>query len=648
MPSVMTLTTREPGHEFNTSLELLTLGSGERSIRPAINIPLGGAWAIRLSANLDENDMGDKFNTYLQRFENDTHVQSLRARVGYDAGHGLHFVLTGFYSRSRSNNNEFKFLNLTDPMRQLAQSYDPRANDDPNNNLLSANFPSVKIGIIRGASASLETDLGGVFGIQQLAMTLVGGYAEAKTPRADLDADFSAVPFIHDVVAIPKLYRQLSQEIRFNGQHPDVFGFGHGINFVSGLYFSTAEFQTSDIFVVEDLGAAYNYCSASATFCDLGLPLPDSATSGISNGASELQGSPTSLAEFNSTAGDQTAQVSLKQKNPTYGFFGQFEYYFTKTLGFIGGVRYTYEKKDGTFHSFSDSQIIKNIANQEDFDITLHRIEHDLAPKFGLKWKVADDVDLYATWGQAYKSGGYNGFPLNSNSLDYEPEEATSYEFGIKARDEFLGGPVRISGAAFLTNFNNLQVSTFQGGDFIVLNAAKARSYGGEMEFHWRPPVLGGLIITTTAGYADARYAEYRDAPAIADSGQSNQDLTGQPLPLAARWNASLIPSYEVSLTPNFIGSAAFEVLYRGSRFLDVDDDPRKLQKATTILNSHVTLGSANQIWAVTFAVHNLTNQLYYDQALNQPLAPGNIVGVRTDTGRYFSANLSLAYGSSP
>ncbi len=642
---VFNLVTREPGPEFGASLELLSSGLGDRSIRPAVNLPLGEHWGLRLAANFNQNPNGKQTNTFLNRVEGDEKVESLRARLGYDAGHGLKFVVTGFQSRFGQNNNEFKFLRLTDAMRDLVQSYDPQINTDDRGDFKnSANFDSRKEALIRGVSATIESDVDGLFGVKQMMLSLIGGYAEAKTTRSDLDADFSPVPFIHDVVAEPKLYSQLSQEIRLNGQSPDLFGFGHGLNFVGGIYFSTSEYRTSDIFVVEDLGAAYQYCSASEGFCALGLPADTSLTSFLSSVAGAPNNGQVSLTELNLLLGTQQADVSLRQTNPTYGVFTQFEYFFTPEIAFIGGLRYTYEEKTGVFHSFSDSEIIKRIAAQEDFDRTVVRIESDFAPKAGLKWKVAENVDLYATWGQAFKSGGYNGFPLNPNTLEYEPEQAVSYEFGIKASEEFLGGPVRISGAGFLTRFDNLQVSTFQDGNFVVLNAAKARSIGGEMDFRWRPPVLGGLLITSSAGYAEAIYEEYRDAPAIADSGQDTQDLSGEPLPHAPRWTASFIPSYEVELTPNFYASAAIEVLYRSTRALDVDNDPRKLQKDTTSINSRLSLGAANQLWALTFGVQNLTNQVIYDQALNQPLAPGNISGVRTDNGRYFTASLSLAF----
>ncbi len=641
---VFSLTTREPGPDFQVATELQVSDLREKAIRPSINIPLGEKWGLRVAANFNQNPQGKQINTFLNRPEGDEEVESLRARLGYDAGHGLKFGLTLFQSEFGQNNNEFKFVRLTDEMRELVTSYDPEITTNIGDFTNSANYDSRKESTIRGGSFTLEHNVDGLLGVKQMTFSLIGGYAEARTPRSDLDADFSPVPFIHDMVAEPKFYSQFSQEIRLDGTSPDFLGFGHGFNFVGGLYFSKSEYHTSDIFVVEDLGAAYQYCSASDGFCALGLPAPVSLTSFVSSVLGAPNSGQVSLAELNTLFGEQRADVSLSQTNPTYGIFTQFEYFFTPKFALIGGMRYTYETKSAVLHSFSDSEIIKRIAAQEDHDSIRRRVESDISPKAGLKWKVADNVDLYGTWSRAFKSGGYNGFPLNPSNLEYDPEEANSYEFGIKARAEFLGGPVRISGAGFLTSFDNLQVSTFLDGNFVVLNAAKAQSYGAEMDFRWRPPVLGGLIFNVSAGYTEAIYKEYRNAPAIADSGEDTQDITGQTLPHAPKFSGSFIPSYEVLLTPNFLLSTAVEVLYRGERSLDVDNDPRKMQPATTVFNSHITLGSSNQLWAVTVAAHNLSNVVIYDQKLSQPLAPGNIAGVRTDNGRYFSANLSLSY----
>ncbi|TXI81709.1 MAG: TonB-dependent receptor, partial [Cupriavidus sp.] len=179
---------------------------------------------------------------------------------------------------------------------------------------------------------------------------------------------------------------------------------------------------------------------------------------------------------------------------------------------------------------------------------------------------------------------------------------------------------------------------------FVILNAAAARSRGFEIDTRWLPPVEG-LSLNGSMGFADARYKSYPNAPAKADSGQSTQDLTGKRLAFAPRWTASLIPTYSQNIDPlGLVSTVAMDFLYRGDRYLDVDDDDRKLQPSNVIINARMILGRPDETWSVNIAAQNITNQLIYDQIVGQPLAPGNFAGTRTDRGRFYTASLTMNF----
>jgi hypothetical protein len=171
------------------------------------------------------------------------------------------------------------------------------------------------------------------------------------------------------------------------------------------------------------------------------------------------------------------------------------------------------------------------------------------------------------------------------------------------------------------------------------------------------------VSLISSLGYADARYKSYPCAPAFADNatpspsacqppnpqpGQppdtSSQDLSGKPLALASRWSGSFIPGYQMPLSDQLGVNFAMDVLYRSRRYLDVDDDPRKLQPNTTQVNARVSLASYAGSWLVTLGAHNITDRVMFDQVINQPLAPGNFTGFRTDRGRYYSMNLTATF----
>ncbi|HUP91825.1 MAG TPA: TonB-dependent receptor, partial [Solimonas sp.] len=526
----------------------------------------------------------------------------------------------------------------------------------------SANLPALEKGEIRSLSVSFSGALP-MLG-RSTRFAAIGGVAESRMVQRDLDADFSPVPFVHDVLREPSRFRQQSLELRLSGQAPRLLGLGYGFNFVGGVYYYDATFRTSDLFEVEDLGAAFAYLTAAQTGDD--DPVPGAGAFGRIGG---LLGGPLgqALDLLNPLTGPfigerQSAEVALSQRARDYAVFGQFEHLFTPSWGLIGGLRLGQERKIGDMSSLANGELVPLIADQENHRSHRDREEEDISPRLGIKWRAAEHVNTYLTWARGFKSGGFNALPLTSRNLEFDPERATSLELGAKAR--LLSGTMRVSAAVFSTDFENLQVSTFQNNSFVILNAAKARSRGFEAELDWLPP-LPGTALRASVGLADARYLHYPDAPAPATQSQEpllpfgcgdqtqglpaceqnvTQDLGGKPLAFAPRWTASIVPSFALPVTAGIGAAIALDVLYRDARFLNVDDDPAKRQPATTQLNLRVTFAHASRLWGITLAAHNLTDELILDQVIDQPLAPGNITAIRTDRGRYLSGNLSLAF----
>ena len=124
-----------------------------------------------------------------------------------------------------------------------------------------------------------------------------------------------------------------------------------------------------------------------------------------------------------------------------------------------------------------------------------------------------DSTLVYASYSKGYKGGGYNALPFNDQSLEYGPETANTYEAGLKTR--LLDSTLDVNLAAFLTDFDDLQVSVFDGSSFNIQNAASARSQGFEADFRWLSP-FPGTSVRGNAGYTDAYYRRYPNGPAPA------------------------------------------------------------------------------------------------------------------------------------
>lgn len=636
---VLNLTTRAPEKSYGLSATFIRANDGDQSLRPAVNIPLTENLFARLSGSYSKNEDGVLYNTFLNRPEANPKINSTRLRVRYLMTDDWQLDFGAFASKQDLNFNLYTLTKVGDAMRQLATSYDPKFDSNIQNRRVSANVPSHETGLIRGANFTAEHSFGKVLGLDDFRFITTTSFGEQLIQARDLDADFTAVPFIRDTLLEESPYQQISEEFRFSGYGPDLFGFGKGFSFVGGFFFYQSSYNTSDYFFIEDLGAAAQY--ETAVQADGQNTLPPSTLGGIG-----LVSGPLINAVINATGvlGEQSATVKLNQKSRTYSVFSQFEFSITDHWGLIGGIRAALETKEGDAYSKAEGPLVPLIADQQDHQTAVSRKETDVSPKFGLKWaSPSKAVNAYMTWSRGFKSGGFNALPLSPDHLEYGPERASSYEIGTKFRT--LNGSMFVGAAVFDTTFSDLQLSSYRNNSFIVLNAGKARSRGVDLDVRWLPPIDGTQIFTSL-GYADARFVSYPDAPAPSDSGAPTQDLSGQRLPFSSAVTGSLVPSY--SLFMDYFGglvtTVAMDVAYRSKSYLDVDNDTRKVQPNTTLFNARATLASGDKRWSATFGANNITNRLILDQVIGQPLAPGNFVSVRTDRGRYYTANLNYSF----
>ncbi len=144
--------------------------------------------------------------------------------------------------------------------------------------------------------------------------------------------------------------------------------------------------------------------------------------------------------------------------------------------------------------------------------------EDYITPKGTVQWTPSDNVNVYASYAQARKPGGYStvtlggaGAPLNGDDIKFEPEKLKTYELGAKWRSD--SGRVQVTGAAFKTDFTDKQVGTqVLVGNTItnrVTNAGAAILEGLELAAQFRPNaswlVGGGLTYFSRYEYTDYR-----------------------------------------------------------------------------------------------------------------------------------------------
>ena len=298
----------------------------------------------------------------------------------------------------------------------------------------------------------------------------------------------------------------------------------------------------------------------------------------------------------------------FEQDTTSYAAFGQLRFEPTDRLTLSAGLRYTNEEKEVvTSQSGLD---IPTLAEE-----SLSRSEDDLSPSLSVTYEVSDQVNLFASFAQGFKSGGFNAATIDPPATDFsetefEEETATSYEAGVKTLT--ADGRLAFNMTAFFTRVDDLQVSDFDGERVVVRNAAEAESYGIEADLTWL--ALDNLELAGAFGWNPTEYVSYPDAPGNPPipPNPATRDLSGEPLSRAPEFNASLRARYDFEVP--FGANDAFlsaDYTYLSDHFLGAEIDPVSEQDAYGLLNARAGIDLTSSlefsIWG-----RNLTDEYYF------------------------------------
>lgn len=221
---------------------------------------------------------------------------------------------------------------------------------------------------------------------------------------------------------------------------------------------------------------------------------------------------------------------------------------------------------------------------------------------------------LYSSYTRGTKGGGFN--PLNGtgdpSAWEFGPETARSFEVGAKAR--LFANRVALNVAVYTSEFEDLQVSQFNGATFVVTNAGSAKVDGVELDMRWR--AARDLILGANLAYLDSRYGTFLTGPCKAGQTPETgcvagfQNLSGESLPFAPEWTGSLKVDYAHAVGANLRFSAHGEAIYSDGHYLAPDNDRRTFQSAYTKANLRLALSSARESWEVALIGKNLTDKI--------------------------------------
>jgi iron complex outermembrane receptor protein len=377
-----------------------------------------------------------------------------------------------------------------------------------------------------GVSGQVDWDLG------PARLTSITAYRWWDWNPAN-DGDSTSLPVIAKAQQANR-QRQFSQEFRLASDT------GGPLDYVVGAYYFWQIIRGRGATAYGPAAALWNRPAAS--------PLPLAAWEAAVNGF-----------EANSTSDPRTR---------SYALFGQFDWKFAERLTLTAGLRFTHEKKEGSFHQYhvagvdlstlpadlaAQAALIRGQFNPVT-DISTAFTDDSLSGLVTLSWQFADDALAYATYSRGNKSGGLNLTSLPPGvDPDVAPEKVDSYEVGLKS--QWLDRRLTLNLAGYWTEIGDYQTAiTEQVPNTVnfrqyIANIPGVRSRGVEGDLSFAPSERASVYASVA--YADTTYSDYRSAPQAPErlNQGSIQDLTGEQLPGVPKFTYTLGGDISAPLT---------------------------------------------------------------------------------------------------
>jgi iron complex outermembrane receptor protein len=370
-------------------------------------------------------------------------------------------------------------------------------------------------------------------------------------------------------------------------------------------------------------------------------------------------------------------------ENRNVAVYGQATWHINDAFDLTGGLRYTYDRKNGSSPVDTNQLPTALPAGLTNADLLAFYTAIDAVQRnyglaytvpgyptavaatgyardistsnsnvsgtVSLSYKITPDITAYATFATGFQAGGLD---LNNRALDptappIQPTTTTNIEAGIKG--SLFDRRLTFSVAAYQEKLEGFQTSisytlpngTPQRG---ATNVGDIRARGFEWSF--AADLGGGFRLTFDGNFNDAIYTRAPSLPSPAElsyNGVATIDAKGQRAPYAPKWALSATPSWELPIGPGaeFYGYA--QASYTSGYGTGVTQSIYTQVPGQFNLNLRAGVRFEDGKYDVSFYANNATNeQNIISQAL---LAAPAGSGVTTYLGRTVNYNQPARYG---
>lgn len=544
-----------PEEEF-AGLAEATVGSyGQAELRGYVTGGLSDTVAGRLAVSSRQRD-GYAENTFTGNDIEDLDNSSVRAQLSWDLSDSLNALFSIDQYRSEST-ARWRHMSIVSEWNAPFQNDDPRKG--PNNE------DGLEKGDGKGASLRLEWQG------EQLTFTSLTAYRENdslfKENSAGTFYDFSKSEFENPddyyVQSKHEVNDQLSQELRVSGS-------GERLNWVAGVYYLSESIQRDE-------------------FADYVFYFPEWYW------------------VFAGQDGNRSAS-----DNVSTAVFSQMTYDINDQWSLTGGLRWSRDRKEFSASHWGIPLNGEPFQDPWQNPGSVETNSGDVADTFGAVTKMAtinyrpsEDLLMYATYSEGYKSGGWNGENALSPvdvAAGFSEEFADNHELGVKS--QWLDNRLQLNAALFLAVYDDQQIQQLvrEGNappSYQIANA-DAEARGLELEFVYMP--LESLTLSGSYGYLNSQF--------VSDLDIDGENLNGNKTARSPEHSYNLSAVYSRDLSN--LGELSLRLDYRWQDdfFFDNDNNPLTHVGPQHTLDTSVALYSADGRWDAKLWGKNITDEL--------------------------------------
>lgn len=343
------------------------------------------------------------------------------------------------------------------------------------------------------------------------------------------------------------------------------------------------------------------------------------------------------------------AEGPIDVDTQSIAFFGQADWRVTQWLGLTFGARYTEEDKDIDIRQTDLSSFNYDLLNcpvngtgfipgvgivpcpvfarfpHADDPLRLYTRDtpaqsfSNFSMKLGVQLHPTDDVMIYGSYTEGYKSGGWStraSVPI-AEPIVFGEETAETFEAGVKST--LFDGRVQANLAAFTTAYDNVQLLIQVGPNPQISNFGTATIQGVEADFQVR--VNNYFSFVASAGLLDSELNNLTgiSAPNYLQLGI----LNGAELLKVPDFKFNISPRLEVPVNDHSIVLLA-DYTYTSEMWNDSQRSFLLRRPATNVINASVSFEHGNG-WTVTGGVTNLTEERFIVNGLTS--SAGQVYG---------------------